>query len=266
MNRNRITQSIIVGAAALIATASWSGLRNILFNDGSWLWPTIGFFVLLIFLSVNWLLVKSKSILLITLFFILISFFLSFGFKLEYLVALLVAFFFFFLGCQRALNEKEVRIKIQVISIFKRGLPFLLTGLCLIIATVYYFSPLALTDQNQIAIPRPLFNWVAGPILKIFEEQISTEQLNQFSQQLGIPLSQENLYQIVNQEVNKKGQAYIEYFSLGLAIGFFFALKMVSFFFMWLVILISWLIFKILVATGAVKIQEKAVLKQVIEV
>ena len=131
MQSNRITQSIIVGAAALIATASWSGLKNILFNDGYWLWPTIGFFVLLIFLSINWLLAKSKAILLITLFFILISFFFSFGFKLEYLAALLIAFLFFFLGCQRALNEKEVRIKIQVINILKRGLPFLLTGFCL---------------------------------------------------------------------------------------------------------------------------------------
>ncbi|GAI48624.1 unnamed protein product, partial [marine sediment metagenome] len=74
------------------------------------------------------------------------------------------------------------------------------------------------------------------------------------------------LYQVVNQEINKYGQPYQQYFPLGLAAGIFFALKTIGFLFGWLVILLSWLIFKALVSAGAIKIQEQAVLKEVIEV
>jgi len=255
MQKNRITQSVIVGLTTLVATATWAGLENILFKSNNWSWPVVGFFILLIFLSLNWLLTKSKAILLITFFFVLVSFLFSFGFKIEYLAILLAAFFLFYFASERAMNEKESRIKIEVVRILKRGLPFVLTGLALVIATAYYFSPLALTGQNEITIPRPLFNKIIDPIL-----DMSTKQF-------GINLDiKDDLYQQINIEVNKQSQAYKEYLTLGLAMGLFFALKMIGIPFMWLVIFLSWLIFKILKAIGAIKIQEQAVLKEVIEI
>jgi signal transduction histidine kinase len=273
IKNNRITQSVIIGLTTLVATAAWAGLENILSKTGSWVWPSFGFFILLIFLSLNWLLTKSKAILLITLFFILISFFFSFGLKLEYLAVFFVAFLLFYFGSQRAIDEKEARIKIGVVKILRRGLPFILTGLSLIIATAYYFSPLALTGQNEIIIPRPLFDRVIEPIIVRFEQQLP---INQISKQFGISLEKEagianqelkdNLYQSLNQEINRQSQAYKQYFPLGLAAGLFFALKAIGIPFMWLIILLSWLIFKILVSLGAIKIQEQAVLKEVIEV
>ncbi len=273
---NRITQSVIIGLTTLVATVSWAGLKGILFENGNWLWSSIGFFILLIFLNLNWLLAKSKAILLITLFFVLVSFFFSFGFKLEYLAVLFAAFLLFYLASQRAISEKEIRIKIEVVKILKRGLPFILTGLALIIATVYYFSPLALSGQNEIVIPRPLFDRIIEPILKTVEGQMPVNQLEQVLGQFNIHLDSEanlmnqeikdNIYQSLNTEINKQSQAYIGYLTLGLAIGLFFALKVLGIPFMWLVILLTWLIFKILVASGAIKIQEQAVLKEVIEV
>lgn len=264
MNKNnRFTQSVIIGSATLMAAISWAGLENILFDNGNWIWPSIGFLILLIFLSLNWLLAKSKAILLTTFVFILVSFFFAFSFRLEYLPVLCVALLFFILGSHRAINEKEIRIKIQFGKIIRRGLPSILTGLSLIIATVYYFSPLALHGQNQIQIPRPLFNIIVQPIMTASEQlgislenniEISNEQL------------QEHLYQSINQEINKYSQPYKQYFPFGLAVGFFLVLKTISVFFMWLIVLLSWLIFKILVSLGAIKIQEQAVLKQVIEV
>ncbi|MFH0805790.1 MAG: hypothetical protein V1901_02855 [Patescibacteria group bacterium] len=252
MQKNRITQSIIVGFTTLIATAIWAGLKNFLFENGNWLWPIIGFFILLVFLSLNWLITKSKPILLITLFFVLITFLFAFGFRWEYLSFLFIAYFLFFLGSQRTIYEKESRIKIETIMILKRGLPFIITGLSLMIVVAYYFSPLVLSGQNEITIPRPLFNVIVNPILDQFEEKI--------------PFDNNDLYQLLNQEVNRQSQAYVQYLTFGLAIGLFFALKIIGFPFMWLVIFFSLAIFKFLVAMGAIKIQEQAVLKEVIEV
>ncbi|MBU2068081.1 hypothetical protein KKE13_00650, partial [Patescibacteria group bacterium] len=164
MKKNRITQSIIVGFTTLVATAIWAGLKNLLFENGNWLWLVICFFILLVFLSLNWLITKSKPILLITLFFVLITFIFSFGYKWEYLLFLILAYLFFFLGSKQAINEKESRIKIEPIRILKRGLPFVLTGLSLMIVVAYYFSPLALSGQNEITIPRPIFNFVVEKI------------------------------------------------------------------------------------------------------
>jgi len=114
MRKNRITQSIIVGLTTLVAAATWAGLENVLFNSGNIILPIIGFSILLIFLSLNWLLTKSKIILLITLFFVLISFFFCFGFKLEYFIVLLVALFFFYLASERAINEKKIELKLKL--------------------------------------------------------------------------------------------------------------------------------------------------------
>jgi len=267
MQKNRITQSVIVGSTTLISAAIWAGLKNFLFVDNSdWLWPLIGFFVLLIFLSLNWLIAKSKPILLVTLFFILITFFFSFGFKWEYLAILLVAFFLFFVGSQRAIHEKRARVKLQTGRILKRGLPFVLTGLALLIATAYYFSPLAMTGQNEIVIPRPIFDVVVDPILKQLGDKFPMPEL---IHSMGISFGgdiKDDLYQQLNHKINEQSQAYIQYFTLGLAISLFLALKAISIPFMWLVILLSWGVFKLLVILGAIKVHEQAVLKEVIEV
>ncbi len=249
MNKNnRITQSVVLGLTTLVAAATWVGLKSVLFESGSWIWPSLGFLILLIFLSLSWLLVKSRAILLTTLSIILICFFFSFGFKLEYLAALFIALLLFLFGSFRAIKEKKVRIKIQLDKILRKGLPFILTGLALVMATAYYFSPLALQRQSQITIPRPLFNVIIEPISELITEQ------------------EDMLYQTINQEINKYSQPYQQYFPLGLAVGVFFALKTIGYLFMWLVILLSWLIFKALVSFGAIKIQEQAVLKEVIEI
>ena len=258
MQKNRITQSVIIGLTTLVATATWAGLEGVLSKSGNWILPIVGFFILLIFLSLNWLLTKSKIILLITLFFVLISFLFSFGFKLGYLALLFVVFLIFFFASERVFNEKNIRIKIDVIRILRRGLPLIITGLCLIIAVAYHFSPLAFQGQNQIVVPRPIFDKIASPIIGNIEKQLP---ILQFS-----PLEEDNIYQTLNKEINRHSQSYKEYFSLGLTIGFFFALRTIGAIFGWLVILLTWAIFKILVAVGAIKIQEQAVLKEVIEV
>jgi len=253
MKNNRITQSIVVGATSLLATFSWTGLKNILSGDTNWIWPSVGLLILLIFLCLSSLLLKSKLISLITLAIILISFLFSFGFKLEYLTALFLAFLFFIFGSFRIINEKEIRIKFKIIRILKYGLPHILTGIAIIIAVAYYFSPLAIQSENKIEIPRQSFNYIIQPVVNSLELSNSEEFTDM-------------LYVTINYEINKRSEAYKEYLSIGFAIGIFFAIKVISIPFMWLVILISWIVFKLLISLNAIKIQEKSVLKEVIEI
>ena len=268
MDKNRISQSVIIGLAAVMATAGWAGLKNFLFDGGGWIFPSISFLVLLVFLSLNCLLTRSRVILLITLIFVLISFLFSFGVNLSYLLVLFVAFLLFALGFSRSISEKENKVRIHVGKIFHKSLPLVLTGLSLIIATVYYFSPLALQGQDEIKIPRPLFDAISQSVINIASEQ---NPISQLDQSVGVPLNTNEeisniLYEGINREINRYSVNYRQYFPFGLAVGMFFAVKAISVPFMWLVIFLSWAIFKLLVALGAVKICEKAVLQEVIEV
>ena len=256
---NRITQSVIVGVITLISAISWSQLKYLLYSKGGWVGPSVGFFILLTLLGLNWLLAKSKVISAITFVFVLISFFFVFEFHWEYLPVLAVALFLLVLGCVFAINEKNIRLKIDVVRILKRGLPVVLTALSLIIASVYYFSPFSLKGDEKLEIPRPLFNAVADPALKIADNQF----LSQFSSQ---EVQKEQIYQALNDGINSQSASWKEFLPIGLSIGIFFALKAVGVLFMWLVVLLTLLIFKVLIWTGAIHIQQKAVLKEVIEI
>lgn len=256
MDKNRISQSIIVGLAAVMATAGWTGLKNLLFDGGGWIFPSVSFLILLIFLSLNCLLTRSKINLLITLAFVLVSFLFTFGINSGYLAILFIALLLFVFGFAQAVNEKKNRIKIQISKILRKGLPPVLTGLALIIAAVYYFSPLAVQKQSEIKVPRPLFDVMSQPLIDMTQ-----------GASLGDDTEISNMvYEALNQGISRYTRAYGQYIPLGMAIGVFFAIKAVSILFMWIVILLSGLIFKFLVSLGAIKIHEKAVLQEVMEI
>ena len=265
---NRITQSIIIGVITLIAAISWSQLKDALYTQGGWIGPSIGFFILLILLGLSWLLAKSKALAAITFVFVLISFFFVFEFHWEYLPVVAAALSLLTLSCIFALNEKESRLKIDVIRILKRGLPIVLTALSLIIASAYYFSPLSLRGEERIEIPRPAFEIVAAPALKIAQNQF----LNQFSGQeiqvgaIETEVIKEQIYQALNDGINSQNDNLKELLPIGLSVGVFFALKAIGVLFIWLAVLLTLLIFKVLLWTGTIHIQQKAVLKEVIEI
>ena len=68
-----------------------------------------------------------------------------------------------------------------------------------------------------------------------------------------------------NQEINKRSEIYKAYVPLGISIGMFFALNALGYIFMWIVIIFSAIIFRILIWLEFIHIQEKAVLKEVID-
>ncbi len=268
MEKNKITQSIMIAATTLIAAFAWESLENIFISGKSWIWAGSSFFILLVFLSLTWILSESKSTSLINMAAIYISFLFIFGFELAYLPILAISFGLFFFGAYRALDEKKARLKIQLFSILKKGMPITITGLALIISAAYYFSPMGQTGDDKISIPEPLFELIADPLIKNIESQLPT---NPLSQELEVDASKRQqikdlLYERMNQEINRYSQKYQEYFPLGLSIGVFFAIKTIGFFVIYLIIFLAFIIFKLLVHFKAVKIQEESVLKQVIEV
>lgn len=272
---------IMAGAAVL----SWWGLKNFLFSRGNWLWPVFGFLALLVFLCLSWLLFKTKAVLLVVIAVIFLIFFAFFGFNLSYLIVSAAAFLLFVWGSQEAIRESEARIKLKVALILKSGLPLVLTGLSLMIAIVYFYSPLSLNNQEQIQIPRTWFDAVSGPAINFFSKNLSQKfelppaigfQNNSFDAQFllkeilgkennSFERQEENLYQTLNKEVNRLFGDYKKYLAISLAISLFFGLKFAGMLFAWLVILLTWLALRLLILFKIVNIREKEVSKEVIE-
>lgn len=292
LNKNNIIQFVLLVLVVLSSSLAWLGLRGILFSDGGWIMPVIAFFAVSVLLSVGWILLKSKIILLTVLLIILISFFLSFGFNWIYLIASLAVLLFFYFGLIRAMGEKDLRLKIKIGNILKQGLPAFFTGLVLLISVAYYFSP---KSQISFQIPRPLFDSIMkvvplpsnnntndlSSLESIFKMPIEGFDLSNFSiKDLPIgPVSpslgglggsgkeqKDEIYTLINKIISDYTEAYKQYFIIGAAIGMFLTLKSISVIFMWLVILMGWLIFKILIILGVIKIQEQAALQEVIEI
>jgi len=266
MKKNSVTQAVIVGVNTLFASLTWSGVKSILSGEGDWLRLILGLFIWMIFLALTWLMAKSKPIMLITLITILVSFVLSFGVAVEYFVVLPFVLLFFILGSFGAIKEKDSRLKISAVKVFRAGFPWFLTGFCLLMVAVYYTSPLILKGENRIEIPRNVFNMLVEPMTAVVDGAINALPL---TEHLGLSIEnteimQETLYQTINQVINRYSQPYKEYLPLGLAAGLFLALKTISIAFMWLIILVGSLIFKILLVSGAVKKQERSVLQEFI--
>lgn len=287
LNKNNIIQFILLILVALSSGLAWSGLKGFLFGNGGWVMPMIAFCAISIFLSASWMLLKSKIVLLVALLAILITFFLSFGFKWTYFAASLIALLFFYFGSMWAMNERDLRLKIKVGDILRQGLPALFTGLILLVSTAYYFSPRA---QISFQIPRPLFDSVLkvislssnnksqdlnlgglGSIFKMPVEgldltDLPVEDLNKITSVNSDKKQEDELYALVSKIVSGYTETYRQYFTVGAAIGIFLTLKSMGAIFMWLVVFISWLIFKILIILGIVKIQEKTALQEIFEI
>lgn len=260
LNKNNIIQFVFLVLIILSSGLAWSGLRGILFGDGGWIMPIIAFFIVLVLLSVSWILLRSKIILSAVLLIILISFFLFFGFNWIYLITSLIALLFFYFGSIRTINEKDFRLKIKVSNILRQGLPTFLIGLILLISVAYYFSPKA---QISFQIPRPLFDSIMEVVPLPSNFQANAEN----AKSVGLEKEQKDeIYTLINKIISDWTESYKQYFTIGAAIVMFLTLKGLSVIFIWLTVFMGWLVFKILIILGAVKIQEKAALQKIIEI
>jgi len=124
-----------------------------------------------------------------------------------------------------------------------------MTAFCLIIATVYYFSPMAIGD-NYVEFTPFVSEKIIRPI--IGQDLLPTAEI------------EASFYNIVNTGINNQLSMYKEWISFGSAFGVFVILKVLTVPLLWIITLISVGIFKGLVLLGAIKIQERSVLQEMI--
>ena len=299
--KNRTTQFIILSLTGVITESSWAVYHGVLYGEKTWFWSLILFTLLLTVISLSWLLIKSKLVLMINNGLVVLPYLTFFASEVQYLTAILVAFLFLLTGSLLAQREKNQRLKIQWFRIFRRGLPAVMTGLLILLTVGFYYSASDDIPQAEFRIPRSVFNVFVQPFVSITKNEITSniaeELKNRGTSNISLPeeyeglidLSQvsasvkeeeiakmidkkeiENiLYELTHKYLNSQNQIATgnhQYYSLGLAFAFFATLGAISYPLMFLIILLGGFIYWILLKTKAIRISEEAAIKEFIEI
>jgi len=246
----KATPIIISIITVVIAIASWSFLYNSLYGleegwVGIWIKPMIGFIILGVMLGLISLLIESKKNLIPTFLLITFSFFLIFSFNNYVFLGLLLFCGLLILGARRIKDEAGVRLKIRIGRILQKGLPLILTGLIIVISTAYCFTPS--TQKIEIKIPPKLFEIIQKPIVEMLPSEISQENLEELP---------EEVKEIIDVKIEEFTRPYKKYIPLALAISLFLFLRLLAIPTSWLIILLSWIIFKLLLAFKVIRIEK----------
>ncbi len=100
-----------------------------------------------------------------------------------YLIGILFFILCLVISTELMLKEKSERLKFSLRRIWRRGIWWLITGMALIIALVYYFNPLLDVNQQEIKIPQDFFGLilkpassVVGKIIPFYEPEMTIDQ------------------------------------------------------------------------------------------
>ena len=278
----KIHKEIILGAAVvLLGLFSWYFLRYVFYigglTAGCWIWGGILFILFGIALCLAMLLIKDKRILYGSLILTLIIFGMFFNNEpFYYLVALIILLLAFWGTVSRIKKEEGIQVGLDFWRIWKRGLPILITALCLLIALVYYFSPELMNNKEiKIKVSEGLFNAILKPIEGLIKEKLpqgidldsevnkmlSSDQKKDLERQFGIKIGDKDtgrgvLYKLVDFQLNNITGPYKKFIPFGLAVGLFITLKIISILYVAIVIISSWLVLKILIALKFAKLEK----------
>jgi len=178
--------------------------------------------------------------------------------------------FFLALAAWRTHFEKSLRIELAPCLILKRGLGSFITALALTITLFFYWAPYAQSLGNDIRIPRPLFDSIARPAIEMslalsLPRGTNPKSLSpEFTKQQTAIL--DNLYLSANEQLSVAGKTFKKWIPLGVSVSLFFSFKVIGTFLSWLMIVLAWLIFKILLWGGIIKIEKVAVEKEIVVV
>ena len=171
---------LILALFMFLATVLFWGYLSLFFKSVSTIHLSYLVFSWLIFLIIFLLLtvlINNKKIIYFCFIFSLASFFLFFPFSQElifgsYLIGLLIFLLCLIIGTELMLLEKEQRLILRLRKIWKKGLPWAITGIALMIALVYYFNPLVNLNQEKIEIPTEVFSFILKPASGIMGKMI----------------------------------------------------------------------------------------------
>jgi len=193
-----------------------------------------------------------------------------------YLAGLIILFAAFCSASAMIKREEEIQVNLNFWRIWQRGLPRFFTALFILVALVYYFSPHpAQIAKREIIIPREVFNSVIKPFEKLITERLpegvndldieanrvlTVKEMGELKDKYDIELKEgetlkDFIYKLANYQLNSAPDPYKRFIPIGLAIALFLSLKIVSFIYIPLTILFSWLIMKILLALKFAKIE-----------
>ncbi len=240
---------ILTSFLAIFSFLCWWLLKSVFYNNdyliGHWA-LVIGVFILFGIVScLAMLLIKNKKILFGGFAIGVLLFFVFFNNEpLYYLIVLVLLFLAFMFAFQKTNKEANARIGLDYFKILKRGLPILITALILLISVVYYFSPGLISKRDaRISISDEIINSVLEPL----EDKIGIGIIN---------ASKKTVYNLVDRQLNNLVEPFRYLIPLGLTIGLFVTLKIASILYMPIVIMLSWLILKILIAIKFVKFEK----------
>src|SRR4030043_1676666 len=195
-----------------------------------------------------------------------------------YLAGLIILFAAFCSASAMIKREEEIQVNLNFWRIWQRGLPRLLTALFIVVALVYFFSPHpAEIAKREIIIPRETFNSVIKPFEKLITERLpegvndldieaskilTPKEIKELKDKYNIELKEDEtlkdfIYKLANYQLNVAPDPYKKFIPIGFANRFFLSLKIVSFIFVSLTILLSWLIMKILLALKFTRIERE---------
>jgi len=265
----------------LLTVCFWWFLKYVFYIEGltvsCWISGGVLFFLWGISLCLAMLLIKNKFILFGSFGLALLLFFIFFSNKpFYYLIVLLILFASFTFAANRIKKEEKVQVNLNFWRIWKRGLPVFITALCLVIAMVYYFSPELMNKKEiKIKIPEKTIDIILKPIEGLIKEKLPEgfdldsdinkilplEQKKDLEGKFGIKLEKGDtgrtaLYKLIDYQLNNITGPYQYLIPLGLAIGLFITLKIISILYVAIIIMLSWLVLRLLVAIKFAKFEK----------
>ncbi len=255
-------QIILAVIMVLLGTLSWFFLHQLFYSEIS-ITFLVGSIVGLLFWGVliclGSLLINKKIVLYLAFALSLLSFFVffhgaevgpgQFRVALYYFVIMILIFITFLIYRARVQYEKNMRIKAHFWRILKKGLPLMFTAVCLLIASAYYFSPSLgeIFAKTEFQIPRSLIDTVLKPFGSLDED-------------LG-----DVVYDLVNSQISGSEGQVKEYLPIALAVGLFFSLRILVIILVPLMVLLSCLMVKFMIAVNFARVDKKAIEAEVIE-
>lgn len=276
----KLQKEIILGAVmTLLGVFSWYFLKYVFYIGNLTLTCWLGGIALFvfwgIFLCLAMLLIDNRKILYGSFIIILIAFGMFFNNEpFYYFIGMLILLIAFGLAVWKIRQEEKVQVNLNFWRIWKRGFPFLVTALILVIALVYYFSPmLEQVNQREIRLPRKIFDVVIEALSGLIEERLpegidsldveagkilTPEEINELEIRYNIEIKEgetakDFLYKLVNFQINNVRGPYKKYIPIGLAITLFLVLRAVAVVYIAFVVLFSWLVLELLIALKFVK-------------
>lgn len=272
MNKKIIVRSVLGTLIIIFSSLFWLLLFGALNNGPDWLakslWGLAAFLFLGVTLGLAYLLENSKHVIYVLPLLVLLPALIFLPESLATGIVAALALAFLALGVWRADFEKSLRIEFIPWIVLRKSLGYTITALALITTLFFYWSPFTRSLEEKIFIPRPLFDAVSQPVAEVFlrlsfqpgtDADLSSPEFKRQQNKFF-----DELYRSANEQLSLAGKTLKKWLPLGVSVSLFFTFKIIGTILSFLIIALAWLIFRVLLLSGVVKITKIAVEKEII--